>query len=442
MTAGWRTPPDHRRRRSSELVGSSSIGPPQRQMRARAARSFRCVKPVGDLRLAALLAGGCSWNLTAMGANPDALAAAFGTGLAAIGLLGGVLWLPHALAQFPAGQLVGRFGLRRVAAVSLVGLAIADAAACLVADPVFVGFTRFAAGSFCGGGMLAAAMYAHGTTAVGQGLMGAATSVGAAAPLALVPVLEPVMGWRTPFLVGIGLAVAVLAGVLVIGRDRPSRAATDESGAGMIRTVLGDAVLLRLSLLLTATTLLSWTVGYWIVSLLTLEDRFDPVAAGLIGALTLAGGVVGRPLGGLIDSRTGRGGLLVAASFVVGGACLIGVVSGVPLYLTIPATFSIGLCAGLPFAAILHAASTARPGAAAAGLGMVGTAGTLGGVVTIPLVGVAFSAGHGEAALIALAGTVLMCAAAVPQRHGLNGRARARPRSALAGAGRAERAER
>jgi nitrate/nitrite transporter NarK len=117
-------------------------------------------------------------------------------------------------------------------------------------------------------------------------------------------------------------------------------------------------------------------------------------------------------------------------------------VAGVPLAVTIPATLTIGLCAGLPFAAILHAASTARPGAEAAGLGMVGTAGTLGGVVTIPLIGLAFSAGHGEAALIALAAVVLLSAAAVPPRHGLNGRAPAHPRSALAGAGRAEPAER
>jgi MFS family permease len=398
--------------------------------------------PSGDLRLAAVLAGGCSWNLTAMGASPDALAAAFGTGLAAIGLLGGILWLPHALAQFPSGQLVDRFGMQRVAAVSLVGLAVADVAAALVADTLFVGLTRFAAGAFCGGGMLTAAMYARRPTAVGQGLMGAATSVGAAAPLALVPVLEPAMGWRTPFLFGAILAALVLIPVLLMGRGGPPAAAAAESQTGVIRRVLRDGVLLRLSLLLTATTMLSWTVGYWIVSLLTQDGRFDHVTAGLIGALTLFGGVIGRPLGGWIDHRTGRGSLLVGASLVVGGACLMVVVAGVPIWGTIPATLTIGLCAGLPFAAILHAASTAREGAEAAGLGMVGTAGTLGGVVTIPLVGLAFSGGNGEAALIALAGLVILSAAAVPQRRGLNGRAPARPRSGLAAAAPAERAGR
>ncbi|HTE63645.1 MAG TPA: MFS transporter [Solirubrobacteraceae bacterium] len=381
-------------------------------------------RPAGDLRLAGALAAACAWNLTSMGAIADDLAAALGTGLATVGLLGAVLWLPHALSQLPSGRVIDRLGTRRVGAAALVGLLASNAAAALAPDVALVGATRLVAGASCGAGSLCAIVYARGPTAVGQGIVGSATSAGAAAPLALIPVAAPLLGWRAPFALGALLALAVLVAFLAgAPDDRHALAARPLHAAVGMRALLLDPVLSRLSVLLGALTMLSWTMGNWIVPLLARDGRFGAVLAGLLGALIFAGGIVARPLGAWIASHTRvAGGAMIAGCLLLGAAAVAVVAAGAPVWLVALAVAGLGLTASMPWAVILHAAGSARPGEAAAGVGVVGMEATLAAVASIPLFGLAFDTGHETLALVCLAVVAAVSTFAVPAGRGLDGR--------------------
>ena len=64
------------------------------------------------------------WNIADVGAVADDLAAAYGVGLAVVGLFTTVLFLSHMLMQLPSGRLSDRFGAGRVCAAGLGVLAL------------------------------------------------------------------------------------------------------------------------------------------------------------------------------------------------------------------------------------------------------------------------------------------------------------------------------
>jgi cyanate permease len=248
-----------------------------------------------------------------------------------------------------------------------------------------------------------AVILARGRTAVGQGFVGGATSAGAAAPLALVPALEPLLGWRAPFLLGAVPAALLLPALAAVPHiPAPVRAAPHVPPG--LRSLLSDDLLLRLSALLAAQTVLSWTMGNWIVPLLNRDGRFGSVLAGLLGALVFAGGIVARPLGAWITSSTRVSANILIGACLLGGSVAVGVIAaGAPPWLLALAIAGLGLTASMPWAVILHAAGVARPHDAAAGVGMVGSGGTLAACASIPLFGLAFDTGHETLALASLA---------------------------------------
>jgi predicted MFS family arabinose efflux permease len=379
----------------------------------------------GSIPLGGALAAACCWNLTSMGAGADALARTLGTGLGTVGLLGAGLWLLHALAQLPSGWAIDRFGRRSVGCAALAGLVVANAAASLVPETALIGVTRLIVGVSCGAGTLCALMYARGATAEGQGIVGAATSAAAAAPLVLVPLLLPALGWRTPFLIGAVLAAVVLVPLALSPADK-RRGPRDGAAPGLGGATLAlvrEPALLRLSVLLGALTMLNWTMGNWIVPLLTRDGRFAPLLAGLLGAMIFAGGIVARPVGAWVPVHTRVTGAALISGCLLTGAVGVGVIAaGAPVWLTALGIAALGLTAGMPWAVILHAAGTVNPDEAAAGIGVVGTLGTLAAVVSIPLFGTAFDSGHETIALAGLVAFTIASILAVPWGRSLDGR--------------------
>ncbi|HEY4278247.1 MAG TPA: MFS transporter [Conexibacter sp.] len=355
------------------------------------------------LPVAAALSATAAWNLTAMGADADGLAHALGTGLGAVGLIGALLWLAHAISQLPAGWMIERYGTRAVGALAAAGMLACNLLSAIEPDAIALGATRLVAGFFCGTGAVCAVMVARGRTAVGQGLVGGATSAGAAAPLALVPALEPLLGWRAPFVLGAVPAALMLPALAAVHDVRAPLRAAHRAATGL-RSLLADDVLLRLSALLAAQTVLSWTMGNWIVLLLDRDGRFSSVVAGLLGALVFAGGIVARPLGAWITASTRVSANVLIGACLLGGSAAVGVIAaGAPPWVLGLAIAGLGLTASMPWAVILHAAGVARPHDAAAGVGMVGSGGTLAACASIPLFGVAFDTGHETLALVCLA---------------------------------------
>ena len=110
-----------------------------------------------------------------------------------------------------------------------------------------------------------------------------------------MPALEHPLGWRAPYWTALVLALAALPVLAPSAADteRPHR----ESLSGR---VLSDGRLYRLGAMHAATFGLSVVAGNWIVTLLTRTSGFSHEKAGAVGTFVLLGGLVTRPLGGVL----------------------------------------------------------------------------------------------------------------------------------------------
>jgi cyanate permease len=165
----------------------------------------------------------------------------------------------------------------------------------------------------------------------------------------------------------------------------------------------------------TASFGLSVIAGNWIVTLLR-HDGLSRSAAAAVGALTLLGGLVTRPLAGAVirrspDSAAG----LVAASLVCGSGGMGLLALPVDTAALVFAAAVVGLAAGVPFAPAFSGAQRLVPSGPAAAVGVVNSAATLAIVCATPLVGLTFSLpGHGRIGFAALAAAWALALAAVP----------------------------
>jgi predicted MFS family arabinose efflux permease len=224
--------------------------------------------------------------------------------------------------------------------------------------------------------------------------------------IAIVPQLEPALGWRAPY--WSALAVAALTGaVLAAAPTRKLQIVTSRVG------LVADRRLVRLGLLHGATFGLSVVGANWIVPLLERHGQPRGAAAAL-GSLLLLGGLLTRPLGGVVAQRRG-----VLAGALVTGATAFGVLaSPAPLLALAVAAAAAGLAAGLPFAAVFAGAQRARPDAPGAAVGFVNTW-AIGAIVAgTPLLGVTFSLpGEGRIGFACLAALWAAALAALPRRR-------------------------
>ncbi len=133
-----------------------------------------------------------------------------------------------------------------------------------------------------------------------------------------MPALHGPLGWRAPF--ATALAVA-LAGLVVLALSLRPLAGREERSRTSLRALLRGRRLDRLAVAHMASLGLNAVVGNRAVTLLTRAGGYSLAVAGVASALTLAAGIVGRPLGGWVARRDpGRGRALVAASLAAGAA--------------------------------------------------------------------------------------------------------------------------
>ncbi len=126
--------------------------------------------------------------------------------------------------------------------------------------------------------------------------------------------------------------------------------------------------------------------------------------AAAAGALVLLGGMVTRPLGGLLGQRwPARVRWIVSTAIVAGaaGCMLLAVPLGAPG--AAAAALLLGVAGGTPFAIVFGAAQRLRPDAPGAALAFVNSCAVLTLVVGTPLVGLGFSLpGDGQTAFALL----------------------------------------
>ena len=322
---------------------------------------------------------------------------AYGVHLAAIGLLTSALFLAHAAVQLPAGRAIDRYGARGVGIASLLAIAVGNAIA-LTFEVYWVALlARALMGLGTGAGFISGADYvrAAGGGVRMQGFYGGATLGATGLAVAIVPQLS---GWRAPYWTALVLVLPVLVLLpFVPATRRPPQRRSPQS-------VLRDRRLYRLSFLHTASFGTSIVAGNWVVSLLTRAGHSHRTAA-LAGALTLIGGLFTRPGGGVaLQRRPGRARVLVGCAVA---ACALGILllaSRAPLPVLALAALTVGLAAGVPFAAVFRGAQRLRPDAPGTAVGLVNAVPNLFVLVATPLVGLSFSLpGDGRLGFVALA---------------------------------------
>lgn len=363
---------------------------------------------------AVALGAGTTWNMSSVGAIADPTASAYDTSLIVVGLFTTALVLTHFLVQIPAGSAADRYGAVRVGFAAASLCVVGNAIGLLAADPSLAIAGRLVTGLGSGAGFLAGAelMRAAGFSIAWQGAYGASTVLGGGLAVAIVPQLEPSLGWRAPYVSGLAIATAIVLAVATA--PKLPRARPVIRGA---RAVI-DRRLVPLGIIHAATFGVGYIAANWIVPLLE-RQGFARRDAALLGALVLLGGVVTRIGGGVIAARAPRwvrpAVLAALAGCVVAAAAL-----ALPLPLSLPllglATLLAGLCAGLPFAPVFGAAQRLRPDAPAGALAFVNSFAIAVLLVGTPLAGAAFSLpGGGRIAFAAIA--ILSALALIPARR-------------------------
>ena len=318
--------------------------------------------------LLALVSG---FTTGAVGPAADSLAATYGVALASIGLLTTGLLLVHAVAQVPVGNWTDKLGPRRSGLIAVVVIIAGNLILAAAPNYGVALVVRAILGTGTAITLLAGSGFMRfgGDSALAQGWLGGMGIGGAGLAIALVPRLEPPLGWRAPFAADLLLAGAALAALAVA----PSSRGPARLRVARLRSALhmGDSLLYRLALIHSGSYGVSLIAASWAVPLLT-RDGYGLQEAGLAGSLILLGGIVSRPLGGWfvrmwIDHYAIV--LLVGAAAAAAGLTLI-VVPGT-IWQRSVGCLLVGLAAGAPFGFVFNEAAVAKPGSPLMAVGFV-----------------------------------------------------------------------
>jgi MFS transporter, NNP family, nitrate/nitrite transporter len=371
--------------------------------------------------------GGCAlalatgWNISNTGAIAAQLAHRYAVGLATVGLFTTALFTTHLIVQIPGGRASDRFGARR-AGLWALAVIVACAVASTAAPVTWLALTtRALTGIGTGVSFIAGSAYirAVGGSPAAQGLFGGVGLAGGGFALAVVPQVERWLGWRAPYVTA---AIVALVGLVLLAaaprdqlRDRFRRPDSPRAG------VLHDVRLYRLAVLYSASLGLSVTEGNWVVTLLHRAGGLGKGTAGAIGSLTLALGILTRPLGGWIlrehPSRTRR---VVGASLAAGSVGTLLLAVARPPELAVLGAAMVGVAAGIPFAPAFTGAASIRPDSPAAAVGLVNGAAAAVILAGTPLLGLSFGLpGHGRAGFAVTAALWAVALLALPTHRQL-----------------------
>lgn len=363
---------------------------------------------------------GPTWNITDIGAVAPLVARDYGLTLGAVGLLTAVLLAVQLASTMPVGRLTDSLGAKRAGAIGLTIALTANLVALAAPEMAVALPARAAMGVAMAFGFIAGTRYvqAAGGTELAQGVFGAVSlGVAGGAPLAVVPLVAELVGWRAPYVTGAAVAILCLA---ILGVCPRSAGRTGPRSSGSLHLV-HNPLIRRLGAVNVTSFSFSVLIGNWVVTLLS-RDGYDTTAAGAIGALTLAGGIVSRPGGGWLATRWPHAmRWLLAGGMVCGGCATIQLAGWGASALTVPATAIVGLASGLPFAPVLNATAKAFPEMPGSALGAMNLYPLSAVVIGNPLLGVAFDLSGGDRIAFAVLGILWIATiAAIPRLgHGV-----------------------
>jgi predicted MFS family arabinose efflux permease len=381
----------------------------------------RATGVASTLTVACLLGGSAGWAMTAAGAGAATLVPAYDVGLVTVGLMTTALATPYALLQLPSGVLVDRIGVRNASVLGLLVVVLAHVAACLTPVTWLALVARTLSGAgfavcFVSGAELARR---SGAGPSGIGFFGGVALGSSGVAVLVVPLAEPLLGWRSAWATtGLVAVVALLCVALVALPDRgPEAARPDESGTG--RALLADQELHRLGSVHAVTLGIGVVLSNWAALVLVETWGFGRTAAAAVASLVLGCSVLSRPLGGVVARRFPRRVAAVALlSLPVCAAATLALAVPTTPAVAVVAVLAVGVFSGLPFATVISAVQARRPDRPAAAVGMVNSQANTLILVGTPLVGAAIAAGHTTAALVAVAALWTVPLATWPQTMG------------------------
>lgn len=277
-----------------------------------------------------------------------------------VGLFSTLLFLGLSLAYLPAGVLIDRYGARPVLLASTL---LATGGALLFPLIPHFGWLlamRLVTGLGIGGAFVAGASVAAGTgrlAALGQGLYGGSTQVGAGLGLLLSPYLARLFGWRGAFFCwGLpGLLGAAIWLLVDVEEQRPLR-------QGGLRDGLRSRAVWSLGLAHMGTFGLGNAIATWLALYLVQLDHLPLTLAATCGSLALLSGMLFRPLGGLVLGRHWLGSITLLRLMAL--LCSGGVIClALPWHSTLLSGIGITLTAigsSAPYAAIFNEAASLR----------------------------------------------------------------------------------
>ncbi len=357
------------------------------------------------LALACLLGGSAGWAMTAAGAGAASLAPAYDVGLVTVGLMTTALAAPYALLQLPAGALVDRIGPRAASAVGLSLVVLVHVAASTVPVTWLALVCRALAGAgyavcFVSGAEL---VRRSGAGPSAMGVFGGVALAASGFAVLVVPLAEPLLGWRAAWVTS--GCVAVLALALLARTPVPEpRARPDASPLGAraegSSSLLRDRELHRLAAIHAVTLGLGVVLSNWVAVVLVGTWGFGRPGAALTASLILGLSVLSRPLGGALTLRWPHlSGRVAAVSLVACAVATVMLALPGPPVLAIVAVLVLGALSGLPFAALLSLGQGRRPDRPGAAVGLLNSQAN--GLILLgtPVLGAAIEGGRTAAAL-------------------------------------------
>ncbi len=164
---------------------------------------------------------------------------------------------------------------------------------------------------------------------------------------------------------------------------------------------------------------LNVVVANWVVVLLERAGDYSTRTAAVVGALTLLGGVVSRPLGGwVMRDRPDLTRPLIALSLVAGGAATAALAWAGPVAVMALAGALVGLAAGFPFAPAFTGAARARPDMPGTSVAYVNASASIIILAGTPLIGLTFLLpGDGRIGFLIVGALWITSALALPSRR-------------------------
>lgn len=364
------------------------------------------------------LGGAVSWNLANVGGAPDVVAAHYGIGAAALGVMTTVLFVGKLICLIPGGRAADQFGARRAGGVCLGLVMVGNLGVLLLPTYGPALAFRFVIGAAVGMAFVAGAAYIRGAggTALAQGVYGG-TCVGTGGlAIAAVALLEPALGWKAPFasaavVAGCGLLAVLLGGSTAapVGARTPPR----------LTHLMTDGRVWRLSAAQAASFGLSVVLGNWATALLVAHGDYSRELAGLVGSLVLVGGFIGRPLGGVLSvSRPAWTRDLIRASLIVGALSALLLGRPQPVTVAIGAALGVGISAGIPFGPLFAGVARIRDDAPGAAIAFMNSPAIATIAILTPLFGVTFSVpGRGRVGLVVVSALWASAALVLPSRE-------------------------